>query len=61
MDKVLEQVLIFVLKQLLSGNVVDEGKKALVAYLAELAKDTSNKVDDYMVSVIAEALGVPTP
>lgn len=58
MNGVLEQLLLYVLKQLVTPDVVKEFEKQVVAKFRELAKQTDNKVDDAMVDVIAAALGV---
>lgn len=61
MQGVLEQMLLFIVKQLLTDKVVYEAKVQLVAYLKTLSADTTNKIDDFMVQIIADALGVPVP
>lgn len=61
MQGVLEQMLLFIVKQLLTDKVVYEAKVQLVAYLKALSADTTNKIDDFMVQIIADALGVPVP
>lgn len=58
MDGVLDQVLLYVLKQLITPDVVKEFEKQVVAKLRGLAANTSTKVDDAMVDIIAQALGV---
>lgn len=58
MNGVLEQVLLYVLHQLVTPDVVKEFERQVVAKLRALAADTSTKVDDAMVDVIAAALGV---
>ncbi len=58
MSSVIETLIIFLVKQILTPDLIKSGERALVAELRKLAADTTNKVDDYMVDVIAEALGV---
>lgn len=59
MQSILETVLIFILRQILTPELIKQGEVALVAYLKNLASDTANKVDDFMVEAVAEALNVP--
>lgn len=59
MNPILEKILLEIIKKLISDEVVLNAKKHLVEFLSMLAKQSDNKIDDYMVSVIAEALGVP--
>jgi hypothetical protein len=58
MNGVLEKVLLYVLGQLITPEVVKQFEKEVVVKLRALAADTSTKVDDTMVEIIAEALGV---
>lgn len=58
MGPVLETLLLFIVKQLVTPELIKQGETALVKYLQTLAADSSNKIDDYMVQVIADALGV---
>ncbi len=58
MSSVVESIVLFLIKQVLTESVVKEFEKQVVLYLKKLAADSSNKVDDYMVQVIADALGV---
>lgn len=59
MNGVLEKMLLYIIGQLITPDVVKEFEKQVVAKLRELAASTDNKVDDAMVDIIAEALGVP--
>lgn len=58
MSTVLETLILFLVKQILTPELIKHGEKALVEFLKKLAADSRTKVDDYMVEVIAEALGV---
>lgn len=51
-------VLEYLVKQILTPEVVKEAEKKLVLLLKDLAAKTDNRVDDYVVEVVAEALGV---
>lgn len=58
MDSVLEQVLIAIVKKLITQDVIDGAKVSLIAYLRGLAANTSNQLDDSLVNILADALGV---
>lgn len=58
MNGVLEKMLLYIISQLVTPDVVKEFEKQIVAKLRELAASTATKVDDTMVDIIAEALGV---
>lgn len=58
MNPLIEKLLLLALKQLITDQVVKEAEVQLVAFLKDLAAKSDNKIDDFMVQVIAEALGV---
>lgn len=58
MGGVLDDVLLYVLRQLITPDVVKQFDSQIIAKLRELAASTSTKVDDAMIDIIAEALGV---
>lgn len=58
MSSVVEAVVLFLVKQIITEGVVKEAEKKLVEFLKGLAAKTDNRVDDYVVEVVAEALGV---
>ncbi len=59
MRPVLEAIALFLVKQIVTDDLVKAGEKALVDWLKSQVAKTDNKIDDYVVQVIAEALGVP--
>lgn len=61
MNAVLENVLLLVIKQLLTDELVMKLKVQMVEGLKKLALESDNRVDDYVVEVVAEALGVVLP
>lgn len=60
-QQLLEDLLLAVLKKLLTDDVVKGFEASLVAKLKALAADSSNQIDDFMVEVIAKALNVSYP
>lgn len=58
MSSVVETLLLFIMRKFLSPELIKTGEVALIAFLRKMAADTSNRVDDAMVDLIAEALGV---
>lgn len=59
MQNLLETILLFLLRKLLTPELIKGAEQAFIHWLKGLAADTSNKIDDYMVEVIADALGIP--
>lgn len=55
------KIIIEALKKYLTPETVKQASTALVAWLAVQATKTDTKVDDELVRVVAQALGVPVP
>lgn len=58
MNPWIEKIILMLIGQVLTPEVIEEAKVQAIAFLRELAKKTDNKLDDTMVDVLAEALGV---
>lgn len=56
MQTLIINIVIKLLKQYLTKELVDKLKDELVAYLAELAKSTDNQLDDAIVKIVADAI-----
>lgn len=54
-----EKIIIALVKRWVTDEVVQEAKVHLVALLKEIAQKSDNQIDDYVVSLVAQALGVP--
>lgn len=60
-DDILLKILIQVLEKLVTPASVKQAETYIVEALAALAKKTDSKVDDALVKVVADALGIPVP
>lgn len=59
MQELLLKILVNVLGRLLTPEVIRTAEVELVAWLKVQATSTTNKIDDAVVQIIADALGVP--
>lgn len=59
--QMLAKLVLELLEKLVTPDLLKKGHVALVGYLAALAKQTDNDVDDKIVEVVAKALGVEVP
>jgi hypothetical protein len=48
----------FLIKQILTPSNIAYARQAIVAWLIREVPNTKNKIDDQVVAVVAEALGV---
>jgi len=55
------KILVEVLGKLITPELVEKFKVDVILYVAELAKQSDNKVDDAIVEILAEAMGVDVP
>ncbi len=53
------KILVQVLGQLVTPESIKEAEGYLIAAAEALAKNTASKVDDALVKILADALGVP--
>lgn len=58
MSALVEQAAIFLVKQLLTPAFIKQAEVQFVAMLKDLAAKTDNKVDDAVVQIISDALGI---
>jgi hypothetical protein len=55
------KILVEVLGKLITPDLVEKFKTDVILYVAELAKQSDNKIDDSIVEILADALGVKLP
>lgn len=58
MNPIVERILLVLIRQVLTEEMVKAALKQLVEGLAELSKRSDNEIDDAVVKIIADALGV---
>jgi hypothetical protein len=58
MEKIITDLLMELLKGLVTPELIQSAKKMFVDWMREQVADTSNKIDDAVVEIIADALGV---
>jgi len=58
MNPIVERILLVLIRQVLTEEMVKSALKQLVEGLAELSKRSDNEIDDAVVKIIADALGV---
>lgn len=58
MSSIIEQAILFFVKQFVTQDMVKAAEKAFLDYLKQLAATTPTKIDDEVLKVIAEALGL---
>ena len=51
-------VFIMLLEKVLSSDLIDEQKKAIIEKLRAKAADTESPIDDFLVDLFAQILGV---
>lgn len=56
-NKVLEEILLYVIKRMITEEAVKAAKDKILLFLEEFAAKSENQVDDYVVQVIKAALG----
>lgn len=61
LQDILLKMLVKVIGQLLTPEVVKQAEEALVCWLKAQVANTDNEIDDEVVAIIAKALGVSCP
>lgn len=61
MSPLLEKIILEILKRLIDEDAVYAAKVAIVEFVYDLSKKSDNKLDDFAVEILAQALGVPSP
>lgn len=59
MNPIVEDVLIKLLKALLTDDRINDAKAHLVEFLTGLAAKTPTELDDYAVTLLEKAMGMP--
>lgn len=61
MQAILTQLLVSIVTQLLTPDLIKQGEASFVNYLWTLAKDQNNPLEESVVVALAKALGVTLP
>jgi len=57
MKGILIGLIMNLIDQLITDEVIEDAKKQLIEYLRGLAQKTDNQIDDKIVEIIAKAIG----
>lgn len=58
MNPIVEKLVIWILGRILTPDVIKGAEKDFVEFLLKLAEKTPNQIDNALVLMVAEALGV---
>ena len=59
MSIAIQNMVIWVLRQVLTADVIKGAEVELIAFLKACAAKTSSPIDDALIKMLADALGVP--